>query len=75
MHHNLPMGKEMNLTTKNKSELKNHTSMQTDEIGQIDGVVIKFWATLEKYNANSKIFCKTDIIPLCNSSIHIGYIN
>lgn len=46
MHHNLPMDKEMNLTTKNKPELKNITSMQADEIGQIDGVVIKFWAEI-----------------------------
>jgi len=39
MHHNLPMDKEMNLIIKNKPELENSSSMQTDEIGQIDGVV------------------------------------
>lgn len=44
MHHNLPMDEEMDLTTKNKPELKNSSSMQTDEIGQIDGVVIGFAA-------------------------------
>lgn len=44
MHHNLPMDKKMNLTIKNKPELKNTSSMQTDATGQIDGVVIKFWA-------------------------------
>lgn len=35
-----------NLITKNKPELKNSSSMQTDEIGQIDGVVIKFLGRL-----------------------------
>jgi hypothetical protein len=38
------MDEVMNLTTKNKPESRNITSMQTDEIGQIDGVVKWIWA-------------------------------